>query len=77
MFTPSDVEKVVYVVDKANAALATTSQLLSIKGSRTVDSFGDAFIERTGYLGWADANQLIILFPQISLFLPKSAGLIK
>lgn len=32
--------------------------------SRTVDGFGDTFIERTGYLGWADANRLIILFPQ-------------
>lgn len=32
--------------------------------SRTVDGFGEAFIERTGYLGWADANRLIILFPQ-------------
>ena len=32
--------------------------------SRTTDGFGDAFIERTGYLGWADANRLVILFPQ-------------
>lgn len=32
--------------------------------SRTVEGFGDAFVERTGYLGWADANRLIILFPQ-------------
>ena len=27
-------------------------------------AIGDAFVERTGYLGWADANRLIILFPQ-------------
>lgn len=32
--------------------------------SRTSDGIGDAFIERTGYLGWADANRLIVLFPQ-------------
>lgn len=32
--------------------------------SRTVEGFGDTFVERTGYLGWADANRLIVLFPQ-------------
>ena len=32
--------------------------------SRTTDGFGDAFIERTGYLRYADANRIVLLFPQ-------------
>lgn len=27
---------------------------------------GDAFITKTGFLNWADANRLIVLFPQVS-----------
>ena len=32
--------------------------------SRTTDGIGDAFIERTGYLRYADANRIVLLFPQ-------------
>ena len=32
--------------------------------SRTTDGFGDAFIERTGYLRYADTNRIVLLFPQ-------------
>jgi poly(3-hydroxybutyrate) depolymerase len=32
--------------------------------SRTTDGFGDAFIERTGYLRYADTNRIVLLYPQ-------------
>lgn len=32
--------------------------------SRTTDGFGDVFIERTGYLRYADANRIVLLYPQ-------------
>ena len=32
--------------------------------SRTLDEVGDRFVEDTGYLRYADANRLVILFPQ-------------
>ena len=32
--------------------------------SRTTDGIGDLFIERTGYLRYADANRIVLLYPQ-------------
>ena len=32
--------------------------------SRTTDGIGDKFIERTGYLRYADINRIVLLFPQ-------------
>jgi len=32
--------------------------------SRTTDGIGDLFIERTGYLRYADTNRLVLLYPQ-------------
>jgi hypothetical protein len=32
--------------------------------SRTTDGFGDTFIERTGYLRYADTNRIVLLYPQ-------------
>jgi hypothetical protein len=32
--------------------------------SRTTDGIGDLFIERTGYTRYADANRLVLLYPQ-------------
>ena len=32
--------------------------------SRTTDGIGDLFIERTGYMRYADANRIVLLYPQ-------------
>jgi poly(3-hydroxybutyrate) depolymerase len=32
--------------------------------SRTTPGIGDLFIERTGYLRYADANRIVLLYPQ-------------
>ena len=32
--------------------------------SRTTDDIGDLFIERTGYLRYANTNRIVLLFPQ-------------
>jgi hypothetical protein len=32
--------------------------------SRTTEGMGDLFIERTGYLRYADSNRIVLLFPQ-------------
>ncbi len=32
--------------------------------SRTTDGIGDLFIERTGYMRYADSNRLVLLYPQ-------------
>jgi poly(3-hydroxybutyrate) depolymerase len=32
--------------------------------SRTTDGIGDLFVERTGYLRYADVNRLVLLYPQ-------------
>jgi poly(3-hydroxybutyrate) depolymerase len=32
--------------------------------SRTTDGIGDLFIERTGYMRYADTNRLVLLYPQ-------------
>jgi poly(3-hydroxybutyrate) depolymerase len=37
---------------------------------------GDAFVKDTGFANWADANRLIVLFPQVDHEHAQSAGLL-
>ena len=43
--------------------------------SRTTDGIGDLFVERTGYLRYADVNRLVLLYPQTNAnTAPNRAG---
>ena len=47
-------------------------------GSPNGDPFGDAFARHAGYNEWAEANRIVVLYPQVKpaddLFLPNPRG---
>lgn len=59
-------EGVAYV--PADCAASTTCRVhIAFHGcAQSITAAGDAFIRETGYANWADANALIVLFPQAS-----------
>lgn len=52
-------------VPKACQGKSTCSVHVAFHGCRqTIQDIGDTFVTKTGYLEWAEANDLVVLFPQ-------------
>lgn len=59
-------EAFLYIPDACADAARTCALHLVLHGcSQSARQIGTAFIEQAGYLGWAEANNIVLAFPQV------------